>query len=152
MTAEILLRPYRADDLEPALALWRRAWDAAMPEIDFAARQKWWRERWTRELVPNHSIVIAERDGRIIGFVAIDPATGWLDQIVVDPALWNSGVAERLLAEAKQIAPSGIQLDVNQSNLRAIRFYERMGFERSGSAANPISGAPTYLYGWKPKR
>jgi putative acetyltransferase len=152
VTAETILRPYRADDLEPALALWRRAWDAAMPEIDFAARETWWCERWTRELVPNLSIVVAERSGRVIGFVAINPATGWLDQIVVDPVLWSSDVAERLLAEAKRIAPSGIRLDVNQSNMRAIRFYERMGFERSGTGANPLSGAPTFLYGWKPER
>jgi putative acetyltransferase len=148
----VRLRPYRADDLEAAIALWQRAWSAAMPEIDFAARLQWWRERWRQQLVPNNSITIAESEERMAGFVVIDPRTGWLDQIVVEPALWGSGLAEALLAEAKRIAAGGIALDVNQSNLRAVRFYERMGFKRTGEGVNSISGAPTFLYAWKPER
>jgi putative acetyltransferase len=148
----VRLRPYRADDLETAILLWQRAWSAAMPEIDFTARLPWWRERWISKLVPNNSIIIAEHEGRMAGFVVIDARTGWLDQIVVEPALWGAGLAEALLSEAKRIAKGGIALDVNQSNLRAVRFYERMGFQRTGEGVNSISGAPTFLYAWKPER
>lgn len=151
MTIDILLRPYRADDMESAIALWQRAWAAAMPEIDFAARQPWWRERWNTKLVPNYTITVAERAGRVIGFLAVDPASGWLDQMVVDPALWGTGIAKTLIAEAKRMAPRGIGLDVNQSNGRAVRFYERMGFVRSGAGTNAVSGTPTWIYAWKPE-
>jgi putative acetyltransferase len=146
----IRLRPYRAEDLEPALDLWRRAWDAAMPEIEFSARMSWWRDRWTRELVPNNEVIVAEADGEQIGFVVINKESGYLDQIVVDPKFWGSGAAKRLLGEAKRICPQSVILDVNQSNPRALRFYEREGFVRIGEGKNPISGKPTFRCEWKP--
>jgi putative acetyltransferase len=121
-----------------------------MPEIDFAARLAWWRKRWVDELVPGYSITLAERAGRICGFIVLDRNAGWLDQIVVDPADWGTGVADLLIAEAKRIAPNGVTLDVNQSNGRAARFYERAGFVRTGEGLNAVSGAPTWIYGWKP--
>jgi len=144
------IRAYRDDDLKAAIALWLRAWQAAMPEIDFSVRLTWWRERWTRELVPNNTIRIAERDGQIAGFVVIDPGSGYLDQIAVAPEDWGTGVAKRLMDEAKRISPARISLEVNQENARGIRFYERAGFERTGEGINPLSGRPTWRYAWKP--
>jgi putative acetyltransferase len=146
----LVLRPYRDQDREPAIALWQRAWAAAMPEIDFAQRLSWWRTRWSEELVPNNRVVVAEEAGNLAGFVVIDPKSGWLDQIVVEPARWGSGIAEQLFEEAKRLSPSGINLDVNQSNARAVRFYERVGFKRTGEGVNALSGRPTFLYEWKP--
>jgi len=144
------IRAYRDDDLKAAIALWLRAWQAAMPEIDFSVRLTWWRERWTRELVPSNTIRIAERDGQIAGFVVIDPGSGYLDQIAVAPEDWGTGVAKRLMDEAKRISPARISLEVNQENARGIRFYERAGFERAGDGVNPLSGRPTWRYAWKP--
>jgi putative acetyltransferase len=146
---EIVLRSYRADDLEPLLDLWRRAWDMTMPEIEFSARLDWWRERWTNELVPNNEIVVAEADGKQIGFVVIDKNSGYLDQIVVEPEYWGSEAAKILLGEAKRISPRGVSLDVNQNNPRAIKFYQRERFARIGEGKNPASGKPTYRYEWK---
>ena len=147
-----VLRAYRDQDLEPAIALWLRAWEAAFPEIDFSARLAWWRKRWTEELVPNNAIRIAERGGAMAGFVVIDVASGYLDQLAVAPELWGKGVAELLVVEAKRLAPAGIVLHVNTENPRAIRFYERMGFARAGEDVerNPFSNRPIWRYAWKP--
>jgi putative acetyltransferase len=145
----VVLRPYRNDDVEAAVSLWLRAWDAAMPEIDFGARSGWWRKRWVEELVPKNSIVVAEMNGEIAGFIVIDRQSGYLDQIAVRPESWGSDVAKTLLGEAKRLAVS-VTLDVNQSNPRAIRFYEREGFVRTGEGVNPFSGLPTWRYAWKP--
>ena len=147
-----VLRPYRADDLETAISLWRRAWEATFPEIDFSARLPWFRERWTKELVPNNAIRIAERDDEMTGFVVVDPSSGYLDQLAVAPELWGEGIAGELIAEAKRLVPSGIVLHVNTENLRAIRFYERMNFARVGEDVerNPFSNLPIWRYAWKP--
>ena len=66
------LRPYRTDDEAAAIDLWHRTWQQAYPQIDFAARLEWWRERWRKDLVPKASIVVAEQDGAPVGFVTID--------------------------------------------------------------------------------
>ena len=91
------LRPYRPEDEAAAIDLWHRTWQQAYPQIDFAARLDWWRERWRKDLVPKASIVVAEADGVLTGFVTID-GEGYLDQLVVDPAHWGSDAA-RLLVE-----------------------------------------------------
>ena len=64
----------------------------------------------------------------MVGFVTVDPATLYLDQIVVAPEAWGCGVAAALIAEAKRISPHGLDLHVNTDNARAIRFYEKHGF------------------------
>jgi putative acetyltransferase len=110
----------------------------------------WWRERWRNELVPAATINIAERNGEIIGFITVDPRTRYLDQIVVAPEAWGSGVAEALLVEARRISPSGLDLTVNTDNARALRFYEKQGFAVTDEDVNPRSGAPVYKMSWRP--
>ena len=146
----LILRDYRDTDCEATIELWWRAWDATFPDIDFSARLPWWRERWTRELVPNNTIRVAEAGSRLIGFVVIDPRSGYLDQLAIEPESWGQGAADALLDEAKRLSPAGVTLDVNQDNGRAIRFYERAAFVRAGEGINPLSGRPIWRYEWKP--
>jgi putative acetyltransferase len=149
-TSQLKLRSYAPDDEAAAIALWLRTWQNAYPQIHFAARVDWWRERWRNELVPRARIVVAEMDGVMEGFVTIDPKTGDLDQIVVAPEFWGSNVAQILLDEAKRIAPRGISLLVNSDNFRAISFYEKHGFVLAGNDVNPVSGRPVHRMNWRP--
>ncbi len=146
-TATPTLRDYGSADEDAAIELWRRTWQDAYPMIDFTARLAWWRERWCRELVPRARIVVAEAQGRIVGFVTVDPRTGYLDQIVVAPEAWGSGLAEALLAEAKRASPV-LDLHVNKDNARAIRFYEKHGFAVGGEGVS-MSGRPIYKMSWR---
>jgi putative acetyltransferase len=146
----ISLRPYEPRDEDATVALWLRTWQAAYPQLDFAGRLAWWRRRWRDELVPSADIVIAEAGGDVIGFVTVDPRTAYLDQIVVAPEHWASGVGGALIAVAKQLSPAGLELDVNTDNARAIRFYDKQGFSISGAGVNPISGKPVHRMRWRP--
>jgi putative acetyltransferase len=144
------LRPYLAADEAASIELWRRSWQRAYPQLDFSARVDWWRERWRNELVPSAAVVVADRNGVLVGFVTVDPATGYLDQLVVAAEEWGGGLAPALLAQAKRVAPKGLDLHVNQDNARAIRFYEKHGFVISGADMNPHSGAPVHRMSWRP--
>ena len=144
------LRAYVAADEDAAIELWRRTWQQHYPRIDFTARVAWWRERWRNELLPSATIVVAERDGALVGFVTVDQKTRYLDQIVVAPEAWGSGTAEELIAAARLISPQGLDLQVNQDNARAIRFYEKQGFAITGHDMNESSGAPLYTMSWRP--
>jgi putative acetyltransferase len=144
------LRDYTPADEAAAIELWRRSWQLAYPNIDFAARVNWWRERWRNELVPQTKITVAEMDGVLEGFVTVDPKTGYLDQIVVAPEFWGSNVAAMLLDAGKRISPALLELLVNKDNARAIAFYEKNGFVHAGEDVNPVSGRPVNRMRWKP--
>ena len=148
MTAAFHLRPYRAEDEDAAISLWQETWQCAYPSIDFTARLTWWRARWRTELVPHATILVAEQSGALAGFVTVDP-TGYLDQLVVSPAQWGSGLGDMLLDRAKRLANGGITLLVNADNARAIRFYQRNGFVAAGGDVNPTSGKPVLKMKWK---
>jgi putative acetyltransferase len=148
--AAFTLRAYQATDEGAAIELWRRTWQLAYPRLDFTARLDWWRQRWKNELVPSAIITVAESAGRLVGFVTVDPKTLYLDQIVVAPEAWGSGIADALLAEAKRLSPAGLDLAVNADNGRAIRFYEKLGFVVTGTDVNPRSGAPVHKMAWRP--
>ena len=149
MTAPFQLRAYRSDDEDAAIALWQQTWQLAYPDIDFAARLDWWRERWRNELVPQAAIIVAEVAGAMAGFVTIDPM-GYLDQLVVAPDRWGSPLATLLVDEAKRRSPDGVTLKVNADNFRAIRFYERCGFLHTGEDVNPGSKRRVLKMAWKP--
>jgi putative acetyltransferase len=144
------VRPYTAADEDAAIEVWQRSWQDAYPDIDFAARVSWWRERWRSELVPHAKILLAEMDGVLEGFVTVDPKSGYLDQIVVAPEFWGSNVAGLLLDAGKRISPAGIELLVNKDNARAIAFYEKHGFVTAGDDVNPVSGRPVFRMRWRP--
>lgn len=152
MTREpgISLRAYQTDDEDASVALWLRAWQATYPALDFAERLDWWRERWRRELLAVAEIVIAEANGSMIGFVTIDTDTRYLDQLVVAPEYWGAGVGRDLIAEAKRLSPSGVDLDVNVDNARALAFYRKCGFAITGDGKNPITGRPIHRMSWRP--
>jgi|SRR5581483_843719 len=148
--ADVTLRRYQAADEDAAIALWQRTWQAAYPQIDFAARLDWWRERWRDELVPASDVVVAENGGALAGFVTVDPKTLYLDQLVVAPEHWRCGVGALLIDEARRLSPRGLDLDVNIDNARAIGFYVKQGFTIAGSGKNPLSGKPVHRMSWRP--
>ena len=147
---DVSLRRYTAADEDAAIELWRRTWQTAYPGIDFTARLEWWRARWRGELVPSAEIMLAVAGHELVGFVTVDPRTGYLDQIVVTPERWGTETAAGLVAEAKRVSPAGLDLDVNTDNDRAIRFYNKQGFVVSGAGTNPISGKPLHRMSWRP--
>jgi putative acetyltransferase len=94
--------------------------------------------------------MVAERDSTLVGFVTVDPVSGYLDQLVVAPELWASGAGGQLINAAKSVAPCGLSLHVNQDNVRAIRFYTKHGFQVLGDDVNSTSGKPVHVMRWSP--
>jgi putative acetyltransferase len=144
------VRPMQPEDLSETLDMWVTAWQAAYPTIDFAARRSWTAERIAELERTGSQSRVAISEGSIVGALVTNPETGYLDQIVVAVERQGTGVAEALLAEARRLSPSQLELHVNQDNARAIRFYRKHGFVVTGEDVNPRSGAPIYLMAWRP--
>ena len=146
----LTLREMLAADLPEAIDLWVAAWTVAYPSIDFEKRRSWAVEH-IADLEQDGSLsIVALAGGHILGFVVFDPNTGYLDQIVVATDAQGSGVAPALLAHARKHSPDGLDLHVNQDNARAVRFYEKNGFTKSGTGMNANGTAPTYKMSWRP--
>ena len=124
-----------------------------MPALDFEARRAWFVDRVCALHADGNEIwcAFSEEDGALAGFFALGPE-GYVDQIVVRASLWGKGVAVAILDDAKRRSNGVLLLDVNQDNSRAVRFYEREGFDRTGEGINPLSGLKTWRYAWQALR
>jgi putative acetyltransferase len=135
--------------------LWVASWREAMPFIDFAARRAWLC-RHVPALEAEGALTLCALDApghlaskHLLGFLVLDPAAGYIDQLAVAPCAKGKGVARRLLAEARQLSPKGLRLDVNIDNPRAVRFYEREDFVTVGEGLTPQSGLRTLKMVWR---
>lgn len=146
----LVLRPLRDDEGEALADLWIDSWRATFPDIDFEARRGWLATHLARLVRQGAQLVCAADGAGLRGFVTIDPATGWLDQLCVARDAFGAGVATALLNEAKRLSPRRVGLDVAADNGRALRFYEREGFARVGPGAPSPSGRATLVMEWRP--
>jgi GNAT superfamily N-acetyltransferase len=93
------------------------------------------RERW-REAVadPEARVVVAEAGSRPAGLAAV--RRDWLDGLYVLPDYWGAGVAQALHDHALELAADlgshRCHLWVLEHNVRARRFYERLGWRENG--------------------
>jgi putative acetyltransferase len=119
-----------------------------VPGIDFAARRDWFLT-YLKDLEARGAKTICAFDGQhLLGFILLDEERGVLEQIAVRPERFGTGVGALLLDEAKRFCPAGLSLEVNADNARALRFYEKLGFERQEAGVNAISGLKTWRMRW----
>jgi putative acetyltransferase len=145
-----VLRAFAEADLAALIDVWAAAWSATGLPIDFEARRAWIDDRLRALRAGGAEIVVGlDASDKPAGFVTIDANSGYLDQLCVAPAERGSGLASALLSEAKRRAPGVVELDVNEANARARRFYEREGFSIVGCGVSPHSGLPTFKMRWR---
>lgn len=145
------VRPGRREDVEPVMALVRRAvplmrqagnlqWDDTYPNAEVfnedAAKGQLW---------------IAEEDGHVAGMAAItedqepEYADAGLDpdepaivvhRLAVDPAFRGRGVAEALMLQAEEVARergiTALRLDTNTENEATRRLFPKLGYVLAG--------------------
>jgi predicted GNAT family acetyltransferase len=137
------------------------AWNAAYTHIFDPAflasaaqgRRDGWRQTLPRLILAPNIVLVAERDGEVIGFAhasteAAEPAVAEIHGFYVHPDAWGSDVAEALMTQtcSALAANSGVVLWTLREAQRARRFYEKVGFrttgrERAESLSDWTSGA-----------
>lgn len=146
-----VLRDFDEADLSALIELWVAAWRETGFDINFEARRSWLRDRLRAHRAEGGAILVGlDPAGRPAGFVTLDPASGYLDQLCVAPPERGSGLASALLAAVKSLARGIVELDVNEDNARARRFYEREGFQAVTRGSSAQSGLPTLRMRWSP--
>src|SRR5438093_922072 len=101
---------------------------------------------WQRAIdSPAQRVLVAEQDGRVVGFVSVGPAddktlaaeVGELYAIYVHPRAWDIGAGRALMSQGveamRELGYARAVLWVLGSNERARRFYERAGWSADGA-------------------
>jgi ribosomal protein S18 acetylase RimI-like enzyme len=136
-----LVRPARRDDAADLarvhIASWQQAYRHVFPAdflsgLDVVGRT----ERFRRSIEANADLLVAEEEGRVVGFCVSGPADdeGWGEvyAIYVHPEHWGRGFGHELITAAEnRLALSGydrVLLWVIDDHPQARSFYERQGW------------------------
>ncbi|WP_368861624.1 N-acetyltransferase family protein [Actinospica durhamensis] len=134
------LRPARAEDVEGIVALLADDVLGAQRETpdDLAP----YREAFARlETDPNQTLLVAERDGRLVGCLQLTVIPGLarrgttrsiIEAVRVSSDERGGGLGSRMITwaveESRRLGVDLVQLTSDRSRTDAHRFYERLGF------------------------
>jgi N-acetylglutamate synthase-like GNAT family acetyltransferase len=98
------------------------------------------------DLLQRRRVMVAERDGRVVGFAGTEPADGstWeLEDLFVAPAEMRQGVARALIADVVSGArAAGATAITVAANEHALGFYSSVGFVVVGTATLQFGTTP----------
>lgn len=145
------IRPFRPEDAEAVVVLWRacgltRPWND--PRRDIARKLAVQAEGF---------LVAVDEDGALVGSVmaGYDGHRGWANYLAVAPARRGRGLGRRLMAAAEdyvaRLGAPKLNLQLREGNEDAALFYRRIGYRRDAvesygrrlvEDAPPPAGAP----------
>ncbi len=132
------IRLSEPEDGARIIEIWRNAVDATHDFLSAKDRQDI--ETEVVACLPMPLLWVAvDNDDRAIGFMLI--GDGRMEALFVDAAERGSGIGRVLVEHALRLHP-GLETDVNEQNVQAVGFYERMGFRRIGRSETDQQGRP----------
>jgi len=121
----VVIRRYRAADVEAVLRVWARASAVGHPFLgqDFLERE---RRKIPDVYLPEAETWVWEADGHVVGFLSL--LGNEVGGLFVDPGRHRSGIGRALIDRARALR-GAIEVEVFERNLVARAFYEALGFE-----------------------
>ena len=116
-------------------------WDSAVTHThDFLKKEDF---LYYKERVPSYFPHVAlfglEQENRLAGFIGI--AAGNIEMLFVDNDYRGKGIGRRLVSYV--VREFGVdRVDVNEQNVQAVGFYERMGFRLRAKSESDGEGKP----------
>jgi GNAT superfamily N-acetyltransferase len=146
------LRTVAAADAPRVAEIFLASRESAMPWLAAPhtdEQTRWWH---INVLVPAATLVVADRDGDVLGFA--EPTDGWLKALYVHPSAQRTGVGSALFQYSMAVQPDGFDLWVFQRNTRALAFYARYGCleVRRTDGTDNQEREPDVLLHWAPAR
>lgn len=138
--------------MTPAIRPARAGEEAALTELALRSKGHWGHDaaflaRARAELTVRPGdlerwiVRVAERDGELVGFSAVDVAAAELEMLFVEPGSIGTGAGGALLRDAlERAASAGLDALVIESDPDAAPFYRAAGAEPCGTRTSSSTG------------
>ena len=139
-----MIRELRKADINKVANIWL---DTNITAHYFIPAQYWQNNfELVKELLLQVTVYVYEYNQEIQGFIGLNDE--YVEGIFVSDEMQSQGIGKVLLNYAKD-KRSKLLLNVYQKNTRAVRFYQREGFEISGEHTEQNTGEREYSMIWK---
>lgn len=147
------IRKMGPDDAEAVVGVWHRAGIDTytyLPTFQALTLEQA-RNVFRDHIRPKCDIWVGTEAGAVVSYLAMGDS--YIDRLYVDPPCQRRGWGKALIAHAKALQPTGLELHTHQENHGARALYEQLGFVavRFGTSPPPES-APDVEYHWRPHR
>lgn len=136
----VYLRASTPEDVDSLYGIWQRSVGAThdfVSAADIAAIAVVVREQY----LPSAAFTLAcNVDDRILAFMGMSGSE--IDSLFVDADMRGQRVGRALIEKARGLSPFGLTVEVNEQNLQAVGFYERMDFRVIGRTPLDHQGRP----------
>lgn len=120
---------------------------AQVYQIEVAVQSHPWSEKQFQEALENYQSTVIEQQGKVAGFCILQPVLDEANLLLmaIDPKMQGRGLGFELLSysiEQLRNNPIQIFLEVRESNVAAIKLYEKSGFHQIDLRKNyyPLAG------------
>lgn len=135
---DVIIRAYRAADIEDLSAIWFEASKAAHAFVG-EARLREQRVLIETVYLPKAETWVATRDGAPAGFISL--LDNFIGGLFVSPRHQGVGIGRLLISHALQLKGQ-LHLEVYTANAQAYSFYENLGFEELSRRPSDDEGLP----------
>jgi len=128
VSLEIHIRPYRADDEQAVLDLWKECHLIVGhndPKKDIRRKLR----------IQPEWFLVGEQTGLVIAtcMVGYEGHRGWINYLAVSPHAQRRGIASKMMEQAEGLLRGAgcpkINLQIRSTNLQVIEFYKSIGFK-----------------------
>lgn len=138
------IRPATAADAEAMAAIYNQSVTGSTATFDTARETAEERARWLATHGPRHPVIVAEVEGRIVGWGSLsswNPRGAYADTVeitvYVDVAVTRRGVGRaldiELLRTARELGHRAVIAQISAENAASVALVESLGFEHVGT-------------------
>ena len=139
-----MIRPLQKVDIDSVADIWL---DTNRKAHAFVPASYWERNfASVKEMLPQVEVYVYEDEKGIQAFLGLSGE--YIEGIFVSEGAQSRGIGKLLLEHAKDRKPA-LRLNVYQKNVRAIRFYQREGFQIQREGLDADTGEPDYEMLWR---
>ncbi len=139
-----MIRKFDIKDIDDVMNIWITE---NIKTHSFIPNEYWKNNfEYVKNILPNAEIYVYVEDNIILGFIGLND--NYIEGIFVDSNYQDKGIGTALLNKAKEIKQQ-LTLNVYKKNSKAIKFYQKNGFEITEENIDEENDEVEYIMLWK---